>query len=347
MRVFLLFYVMNMYRKINRLIQLNSIQVLLLLVLFLGTWKISSAQIKANGFVDNNGQLNYSSLDSWYARKVKESFLLSDTTVSLFEVGQVDKNADVFNYRLKDEKSPWTTTNIYSKMVLDIGTTRVYPEKRGDGYCARLETRIRKDNIVGLKVEVLVAGTLFVGEMIEPVHGLKDPIKNVSQGIPFTLKPKAVKFDYKYSVGDQRVKAVYRQEPVSGTDKAEFCVILQKRWEDKDGNVFAKRIGGTRQFFTGTQKDWINGAEFPLVYGDITKESYYDPKIMGLIPGVGEVWVKNSKGVLVPLIETGWGTPDDTPTHMIMYFTSSYEGVQYVGSPKTVLWVDNIEFIYE
>ncbi len=98
----------------------------------------------------------------------------------------------------------------------------------------RLESRIRKDNIVGLKVEVLVAGTLFVGNLIEPVRGLKDPIKNVSQGVPFSLKPKAVKFDYKYSVGEQRVKATYRQEPVQGADKAEFCVILQKRWEDRE-----------------------------------------------------------------------------------------------------------------
>ncbi len=327
---------MNKCRETSISFRKNFKYILVLLVLFFCINETSNAQVKAEDLVDNNGQLNYSSLDSWYSRKVKESFLLSGSTVDLYAVGKVDKNADLFDYKLKDKKSPWGTTNIYSKMVLDIGTTRVYPEKRGDGYCARLETKIRKDNIVGLKVEVLVAGTLFVGDLIEPVHGLKDPIKNVSQGIPFTLKPKAVKFDYKYSVGDKRVKAVSSQDSVPGTDKAEFCVILQKRWEDKDGNVFAKRIGGTRQFFTGQQKEWINGAEFPIVYGDITNESFYDPKIMGLIPQVGEVWVKNSKNVLVPLVETGWGTADDTPTHMIMYFTSSYEGVKYVGSPKSV-----------
>ena len=338
---------MNNCREICFLFRRNFKQILILLVLFFYLNETAKSQVKAEDLVDNNGQLNYSSLDYWYARKVKESFLLSDTVVNLYAVGKVDKTADLFDYRLKDKKSPWGTTNIYSKMVLNIGTTRVYPEKRGDGYCARLETKIRKDNIVGLKVDVLVAGTLFVGDLIEPVHGLKDPIKNVSQGIPFTQKPKAVKFDYKYSVGDKRVKAVYRQEQVPGTDKAEFCIVLQKRWEDKDGNVFAKRIGGTRQFFTGEQKDWINGAEFPIIYGDITNEPFYDPKTMGLIPDVGEVWVKNSKNVLVPLVETGWGTADDIPTHMIMYFTSSYEGVQYVGSPNSVFWVDNIQFLYK
>ena len=321
-------------------------QILLIALLIFSFAGMSVSQVNEKDILDKNGQFNYSSLDDWYSRKVKESFLLSGSTIDLYAVGIVDKNADLFDYKLKDKKSPWSTTNIFTRMVFDIGTTRVYPEKRNNGYCARLETRIRKDNLVGLNIEVLVAGTLFLGELIEPVHGLKDPIKNVSQGVPYTLKPTAVRFDYKYSVGEQRVKATNRQEPVAGTDKAEFCVILQKRWEDEHGNVFAKRIGGTRQFFTGEQKDWINGAEFPIIYGDITQESFYDPRTMGLIPGVAEVWVKNSKDELVPLVETGWGTPDDQPTHIIMYFTSSYEGVQYIGSAKTVFWVDNFEFIY-
>ena len=297
-------------------------------------------------YVDKQGQLNYSSLDFWYARKVKESILLSGKTIDLFGVGKVDLSADFYEPKLKDPKSPWGTSNIYSKMVLDLGNTRVYPEKRGNGYCCRLETAIRKDNIAGLKVEVLIAGTLFVGELIEPVRGLKDPLKNVSQGIPFTKKPKAVKFDYKYSVGNQRVKAIYSIDPAEGTDKAEFCVILQKRWEDKNGNVFATRIGGARQFFTGSVSQWINGATFPVSYGDATRLHEYDAKTMGLIPGVGEVYVKNSQNKMVQLVETGWGKSEDVPTHLIFYFTSSYQGILYQGSPESVFWVDNIEFVY-
>lgn len=300
----------------------------------------------SSSFIDNQGQLNYSSLDFWYARKVKESALLSGKTIELFGVGKVDPNSDFYNTSLKDDKSPWSTTNIYSKMVLDIGNTRVFPEKRGNGYCCRLETKIRKDNIVGMKVEVLIAGTLFVGEMIEPVKGVKEPLKNVNQGVPFNKKPKAVKFDYKYNVGNKMVNAVYNVKPVSGTDKADFALILQKRWEDKDGNVFATRIGGTRQFFTGLVSNWVNGALFPVTYGDPTHLPQYDEKTMGLIPGVSEVYVKNSKNKMVPLVETGWGKPDDIPTHMIMYFTSSYQGVNFTGSTETVFWVDNIELVY-
>ncbi len=304
------------------------------------------AQNDPSTFVDSHGQLNYSSLDSWYSRKVKESFMLSGKTIDLYGVGTVNPNSDFFDTKLKDPKSPWGTTNIYSKMVLDVANTRVFPEKRGAGYCSRLETGIRKDNIAGLKVEVLIAGTLFVGEMIEPVRGLKDPLKNVSQGISFNRKPKAVKFDYKYRVGNKRVKAIYSVDPAEGPDKAEFCVILQKRWEDKNGNVFATRVGGARQFFTGSVDQWINGATFPIFYGDITRLPEYDAKTMGLIPSVGEVYVKNSQSKMVPLVETGWGKPEDTPTHLIFYFTSSYQGIQYQGSPESVFWVDNIEFVY-
>ncbi|MBL7969478.1 MAG: PCMD domain-containing protein [Prolixibacteraceae bacterium] len=304
------------------------------------------SQNSPSAYVDKLGQLNYSSLDYWYARKVKESFMLSGKTIDLYGVGKVSPTSDFFDTTLKDPQSPWGVTNIYSKMVLDVGNTRVFPEKRGDGYCCRLETTIRKDNIAGLKVEVLIAGTLFVGEMIEPVRGLKDPLKNVNQGIPFTQKPKAVKFDYKYRVGSNCVKAVYSIDPAVGTDKAEFCIILQKRWEDKNGNVFATRIGGARQFFTGTIGQWVNGATFPVTYGDITKLPQYDAKTMGLIPSVGEVYAKNSQGRLMPLVEMGWGKPDDVPTHMIFYFTSSYQGILYQGSPESVFWVDNIELIY-
>ncbi len=323
------------YRKISFVFGISFLSVL-----------AAISQNSLSIYTDKSGQLNYSSLDSWYSRKVKESFLLSGKTVDLFGVGVVSPNADFYNTKLKDPKSPWETTNIYSKMVLDVANTRVFPEKRGSGYCCRLETAIRKDNIAGLKVEVLIAGTLFVGELIEPVRGLKDPLKNVSQGIQFTQKPQAVKFDYKYRIGEKRIKATYGIDPVEGADKAEFCIILQKRWEDKTGKVFATRIGGARQFFTGTVPDWVNGAIFPLTYGDFTRLPQYDPKTMGLIPSVGEVYVKNSQGKVVPLVETGWGEPEDIPTHMIMYFTSSYQGIQYEGSPESVFWVDNIEFVY-
>jgi hypothetical protein len=31
---------------------------------------------------------------------------------------------------------------------------------------------------------------------------------------------------------------------------------------------------------------------------------------------------------------------------MIFYFTSNYEGVQYIGTTESIFWVDNIELVY-
>lgn len=332
------------YIKPNQTLKYHKVM-MLILILFI-VRESTLAQKMSINYSDGSGQLKYSSLDNWYTRKLKESSLLSGKTIDLYGVGKVSADADLFDLTLKDKTSPWGTTNIYAKMLLDIGNVRVIPEKRGEGFCARLETKIRKDNIAGFEVEVLLAGTLFLGETAEPVKGLKDPEKSASQGVPFTGMPKAVKFDYKYHTGKNRVLAANSIKTTEGEDRADFSVILQKRWEDKDGNVFATRIGGTRQFFTGTVSQWVNGAVFPVYYGDVTNLPQYDAKTMGLIPSVAKVYVKNSKGVLVPLVETGWGKPGETPTHMIMYFTSSYEGMKYTGSTESVFWVDNIELVY-
>jgi hypothetical protein len=338
------------YSQIKKLFELLQLiifyRVVFWVVFVFALYGSVSGQKPPTAYTDSQGQLFYSSLDNWYSRKLKESSLLSGETIDLYGVGKVSAGADLFDLKLKDKTSPWGTTNVYAKMVLDVGNTRVIPEKRGDGYCARLETKIRKDNIAGFEVEVLLAGTLFLGETAEPVKGLKDPEKNASQGIPFTGMPKAVKFDYKYHIGKNRVVATTNVKPGTGEDRADFSIILQKRLEDRDGNVFATRIGGNRQFFTGTVNQWVNGAVFPVFYGDATNLPQYDPKTMGLLPSVGTVYVKNSKGVLVPLVETGWGKPGEKPTHMIMYFTSSYEGMKYTGSTESVFWVDNIELIY-
>ncbi len=47
--------------------------------------------------------------------KLRNHFLLSGSTVDLYAVGKVDKNADLFDYTLKDKSSPWGTTNILFK----------------------------------------------------------------------------------------------------------------------------------------------------------------------------------------------------------------------------------------
>lgn len=291
-------------------------------------------------------QIEYSDLDSWYYREVHESLFIGGATQKLYEIGTSGAGNNKHNPLLKDQSSPWATTNLYAKIGADVGVNCVFPEKTKDGCCCRMETKIREVNLIGLKIKVLVAGTIFLGEIIQPVRSVKDPICKVNHGIAFEGKPGGVQFSYKYKSGQHRLKSVFSSRPVEGSDKGEFCMILQKRWEDENGNVYAIRIGGARDFLFDTRDQWVNDTTVTVKYGDITKEPFYDPKRMALIPEVSELYVKNSKNEMVPLTETGWDTFHETPTHLILYFTSSFEGVNYIGSPESMLWVDNIRLIY-
>lgn len=300
-----------------------------------------------NCFLSENDptQLKFYELDSWYNHLVKESFLLGGETKILYKIGKVETESPV-DINFKDSDSPWSTTNIYAKMGVEIGNPSVFPEKRGDGFCCRMETNLRKIDILCLNLEVLVSGALFLGDMESPVTNVKNPVRKLNHGIPFTLKPKAIQFDYKYKPGEKRINALYKTTEVEGQDKAELCLILQQRWEDKKGNVFAKRIGGTRQFFTSTNGKWEIEKTLPIYYGNITNEDFYNPGTMGLIPEVHDLYVKNSGDKMVPVVETDWASTQEKPTHLILYFTSSYEGIDFTGSPNSTLWVDNIKFVY-
>ena len=85
-------------------------------------------------------------------------------------------------------------------------------------------------------ITVLAAGSMFLGEVHEPIKGTKNPQKMLNSGIPFTKKPIAVQFDYKVNMSDRekRIRATgfSRITDVEGKDFPEVNLFLQKRWED-------------------------------------------------------------------------------------------------------------------
>ena len=88
----------------------------------------------------------------------------------------------------------------------------------------------------------------------------------------------------------------------------------------------------------------MNNAQFEIQYGDITKQPGYK-SYMGLITGDDTKYCLNSKGKMVPVKEVGWADANETPTHMVLQFDSSYGGA-YVGAVGTTLWVDNVRVVY-
>lgn len=293
----------------------------------------------------------FGDFDQWYIRNVKESGIIGGKTKTLYEVA---KNANVNSnekYRNMDG-SPWGTSNVLAKVAgITKTNTSVFREEHNGGYCARLYTHYEKVKVAGVvDIHVLAAGSLFTGEMIEPITGTSNPMAKFSMGIPFTRKPKAIKFDYKVDISKimtERVKrnGLSKMKKVSGQDQCDCIVMLQKRWEDSNGNVHAKRVGTMVRRFAKDTGGWKDNQQFTINYGDITGQSWY-ADYMGLRNGgEDDFYTMNSKGKLVRIIEEGWGSATDTPTHLIVKFDSSHGGA-FVGAPGNTLCVDNVRLVY-
>ena len=180
-------------------------------------------------------------------------------------------------------------------------------------------------------ITVLAAGSLFLGEVHEPIKSTKNPNGLLLMGIPFSKRPTALRFDYKVRIADapQRIRATgfSRTGKVAGKDHAAVVCLLQKRWEDAEGNVYAKRVG-TFAIQYSQSTDWHNAATYNILYGDITHNPAYRAEWMKL--NAYEYNTVNSHGKSVRIQEVGWAAPDETPTHLVLQFASSHGGA-YIG----------------
>lgn len=290
----------------------------------------------------------YGNFDSWIVRNIKESGIIGGDTKQLYEIGP---NAVWNNNKPYHNQggSPWATSNVMAKVCgITKTNTSVYREKRGSGYCARLETHIEKVKVLGVvNIEVLAAGSVFLGSVPEPITNTSNPMSKLAVGIPCTRRPEAICFDYKVKLSGEsdriRETGFSKVTKVAGMDMPDVICLLQKRWEDEKGNVYAKRVGTMIHRFN-KNTDWVNNAKFEIKYGNISLLSGFQ-RYMGLIGGDDTKYCQNSKGKMVPIKEVGWADADEAPTHMVLQFDSSYGGA-YVGSVGTTLWIDNVRVVY-
>ena len=289
----------------------------------------------------------YGDMDNWIVREIHESGIIGGNTKWLYELGPSDTIVGNTAFRNMGG-SPWATSNVMAKVAGVVKTnTSVFPEKRGDGMCARMETRYESVKVFGLvDIEVIAAGSVFLGTVHEPIKGTKNPQAMLQSGVPFSKQPKALRFDYKVKAAPEknRVRSTgfSRKSTVAGQDSLAVILLLQKRWEDAEGNVYSKRVGTMVQRYTESTPDWVNDATYPILYGNITSKPEYKPYMR---IQVEERYTLNSKGKSVPIQEVGWAEPGEAPTHMVLQFTSSHGGA-YIGSPGNTFWIDNVELIY-
>lgn len=291
--------------------------------------------------------LKYGDMDQWITRKIHESGIIGGKTKLLYELGPaqtIDGNIPFHN----QGGSPWGNSNVMAKVMGIVKTnTSVYPERRGDGYCARLETHIESVKVLGLvNITVLASGSMFLGDIKEPITGTKDGEKALNSGVPFSLRPQAIRYDYKVEMAGKpnriRQTGFSKRTIVPGQDCAIMTCLLQKRTEDAQGNIVARRVGTAVVKYSKTE-GWRNGICYEIKYGDITHENGYDASIMRL--GIGGYYARNSKGESVLVKEIGWADPNEHPTHLVLQFTSSMGGA-FVGSPGNKFWIDNVSLVY-
>lgn len=290
---------------------------------------------------------SYGNFDHWCVREVKESGIIGGKNKPLYEFyGNQDTTFTGKTPFSAPEGYIWRTNNVLAIVAGVVKTNNtVFPEKRGNGYCARIETHIEEVKALGIvNMDVTCQGAMLIGVLPEPITTTKDPMSKVLYGVPFTGCPKSVTMDIKADVGHEVVRGTgfSKLKPLGYNDSAEITVILQKRWEDEDGNVHALRVGTGIRRISEDIPEWINGYEIKIGYGDITSEPYYQ-EYMGLKTDPETAYhALNSKGKNVVIQEDGWAEPGTEPTHMMLHVISSCGKAFYGGVGNTV-WIDNVK----
>lgn len=291
-------------------------------------------------------KINYADFSQWVSRDIEESKVLGGDTKRVYAIGPTKHIKGNVAYR-PEGGTPWATSNVYAKVsgIVKASNT-VEPATIGGSKVAKLQTKMEHVKVLGvINMDVMVAGTIYLGRVNEPISSTSAPFSKMSMGIPYNKSPKALVYDFRIDMPsvNTRVRStgMSRKKTISGRDQAEVYCLLQKRWEDKNGNVYAQRVGTGRERYSHSVA-WTKGHQLPIHYGDITRQPFYKPW-MGLLNGEKAYYGYNSKGKLVPVKEVGWAPVGTKPTHVLVMASTSC-GEPFVGTEGITMYIDNIAF---
>lgn len=290
--------------------------------------------------------VRYGDFSQWITRSIKESAVIGGKTKTVYEIGpeaHLTGNKPYANMG----GSPWGTSNVYAKVAGVVKSSNaVSPVKINGNTVAMMEAKMEHVKVLGLiNMDVMVAGSIFLGRVFEPITSTKGPFAKIEMGIPYTKCPKALVFDYRVDMPAVKTRVrssgMGGKKTLQGRDKAEVYVLLQRRWEDSKGNLYAHRVGTGRERYASSVA-WTKGHVLPIHYGDITGQSFYKPW-MGLLSGAKAYYARNSKGKMVPVNEVGWDPAGTRPTHVLVMASSSC-GEPFVGTEGIKVYIDNVSF---
>ena len=231
---------------------------------------------------------------------------------------------------LTEETAFWGTGNPGAAMVsatVSDKSTDVRPGSTGT-YSAMLESKFA--NMAG--IGKFAAGNLFVGKYIATVgtNGI------VGFGRRFTARPTALRFWVKYNCGEiDRI----------GTLPAGSAVQMG---DNDTGSVFVALGDWTKEEYGVDADGEIKGTDdTPLIIDTRDKSTFFNPKSSAVI-AYGEMLFNETIGewreVTIPL---EYVTTSKVPTHIVIVNSASRLGDYFTGSTQSVLWLDDMELLYE
>lgn len=213
-----------------------------------------------------------------------------------------------------NDNTIWATANDGTTTTSAANITTYPYLNTGTDYVAQI---ITKDlgSVSGIVGQRMGSGTLFTGKF---VLNVSNPPASTQFGIPFTAKPKSFSAEIKYTAGTPYQDG--KGKVLDKTDQADIYVIL----ENRDNPNAIKRIA-TGWHRTGTTTGInLQNINVNLTYGTLDS-SYPD-------------YQKPSNGI--------YGSATDKPTHIIVVFASSADGILYEGGVNSTLFVNNFKLQY-
>ncbi len=265
----------------------------------------------------DNAQIPNSSFDFWH-----------ETTYAQTNYTDIGKN---------EEDKTWGTGNQGAAFAIGLGADAELPSQPFQRSSSEVAVQLSTQNMgalaAGFGGKGIAAGNLFAG--IFNIGNVTDA--HPVFGYPFTETPAAFQIDYQYAPEKGLLDG--KLNPVEGDDALDIFVILEKREGDT-----AKRLGVGWFRSSEAKTEWTTkSVEIKYAQGSAPKGlEDYQTKVLKYGWG-GDITVTNPGN----MPDTEWGDiGKDNPTHIVVVFTSSYQGDYFIGAPGSTLLIDNFQLIY-
>jgi hypothetical protein len=229
-----------------------------------------------------------------------------------------------------EEDAFWGTGNPGAAMVNATVTDKSDDVRPGSSgvYSARLESKFA--NLAG--IGKFAAGNLFIGKYVSTVgtNGI------VGFGHPFAARPTALKLWIKYNCG-----AIDR----IGTQPAGSSLQVG---DSDEGSVFIALGTWTAEEYGRDATGVVQGtAKSPVIVDTRDRGTFFNPSSEGVV-AYGELLLKQSVDQWTEYtIDLDYTTTSVVPTHIIIVCSSSRYGDYFTGSTQSVMWLDDMELVYE